>query len=209
MATAFEWNVVVAGAWNRAILTPSGIAKRLFATEPNTALQVEIPLDGIGPFRVRINSLLVSVGNGRLVLEAQTPDYETLGSAMAAGARALAALGETPVSAAGINVRYRFETTPFRLAELTRTELDTELTKLDLPVRGRETRRQVPFKSGSLNVLITEADAGEGTLVLNFNLDSTDPRLLEAWLQCPTPDLEVIATKVCNALGLDLTESTQ
>ena len=47
-----DWNVVIVGHWNRAILTPQGIATRLLQLPPETEIGIEVPMDAIGPYRV-------------------------------------------------------------------------------------------------------------------------------------------------------------
>jgi hypothetical protein len=49
----YDWNVVVLGHWNQAILTPQGIAERLFQLPSETEIGIEVPMDAIGPFRVK------------------------------------------------------------------------------------------------------------------------------------------------------------
>jgi hypothetical protein len=49
----FDWNVVIAAYWNRAILTPNGIAKRLFKIPEGTAMEVEVPVDLLEPPQVK------------------------------------------------------------------------------------------------------------------------------------------------------------
>jgi hypothetical protein len=48
-----RWSVVIIGRWNRAILTPAGIAKRVFGEPETKLMDVEVPLDGLSPYRVR------------------------------------------------------------------------------------------------------------------------------------------------------------
>src|SRR6516165_8300462 len=68
-----EWNVVVMGRWNRAILTPQGIATRLFQLPLNTSIGVEVPMDGIGPYRVSHDRLVVMVSEAWLIVEGVLP----------------------------------------------------------------------------------------------------------------------------------------
>lgn len=50
---ATEWSVVVVGRWNRAILTPNGIAKRVFKLAELSQMVVAVPLDGVSPYIVK------------------------------------------------------------------------------------------------------------------------------------------------------------
>ncbi|MBK9039205.1 MAG: hypothetical protein IPL83_08600 [Bdellovibrionales bacterium] len=75
---ALDWSVVIAGYWNQAILTPAGIAYRLFKKPKDTPVQVEIPLDGIAPYRVRDGSIIIMAQPKRLHIIAEPPCYENL-----------------------------------------------------------------------------------------------------------------------------------
>jgi hypothetical protein len=110
--TRHDWNVVVVGRWNRAILTPQGVATRLFNIAPDdpVPLLVEFPLDALGPFRLTHNELVVMVTDQQLIVESQARDLPGLHRAMEVAIRALRQLPETPVTAAGFNIRYRVET---------------------------------------------------------------------------------------------------
>ncbi|MBN2373783.1 hypothetical protein JXL19_08350 [bacterium] len=83
----YDWNVVVAGYWNRAILTPAGIARRLFGLEPNIPVMIEVPIDGLAPYRVTHEDLTVTAVMGRLTIYANTPSFKILDSARAIAIR--------------------------------------------------------------------------------------------------------------------------
>src|SRR5437016_1158114 len=102
---AYDWNVMVLGRWNRAILTPQGIASRLFQLPPETEIGIEVPMDAIGPFRVSHEDLTVMVGGSHLMVEARENDLPSLERALRVARRAMESLPETPVVAAGFNIR--------------------------------------------------------------------------------------------------------
>src|SRR5262245_33422873 len=103
----FDWNVVVLGHWNRAILTPQGIASRLFQIPSETEIGIEVPMDAIGPFRVSHDNLTVMAGGGRLTVEARENNFPSLERAMRVARRGIVSLPETPLLAAGFNIRAR------------------------------------------------------------------------------------------------------
>ena len=108
--TPDNWNVVVVGHWNRAILSPNGIAKRLFGLEDGTPVQVLIPLDVVGPYHVRHEKITVIPSNDRLLVQPLHSTFENLMDAMSIARRALEDLPLTPVFAAGINLNYKSAT---------------------------------------------------------------------------------------------------
>src|SRR5262245_15714431 len=101
----YDWNVVVLGRWNRAILTPQGIASRLFQLPPETEIGIEVPIDAIGPFRVSHGKLTVMVSEAQLMVEARENNFPSLERAMRVARRAMEDLPRTPVFAAGFNIR--------------------------------------------------------------------------------------------------------
>ena len=47
-----EWSVIILGAWNPAILTPGGIAQRIFKGACGEhPVDVQVPLDGLAPYK--------------------------------------------------------------------------------------------------------------------------------------------------------------
>src|SRR5260221_12140440 len=102
MAQAPPWTVVDLGKWNRAIYTPQGIGERLFKLPlAEHEFEVEVPLNVVGPFRVKYQGLCVSVGDDRMIIEATSSDYESLGRAVAIGHKAVNDVPHTPFTPAG------------------------------------------------------------------------------------------------------------
>ena len=83
-----DWSVVILGRWNRAILTPNGIAKRLFKLAEAKQVLVAVPLDGVSPYMVRhpTQQIVAMTDEGRLLVQVVRADYKVLGEAMTAGA---------------------------------------------------------------------------------------------------------------------------
>jgi hypothetical protein len=184
-----DWNVVVLGRWNRAILTPKGIAKRLFDLPEGTKLEIGVPVDAIGPYRVKHGGLVVMVDENRLIVEALSPDYQSLQSAMSIAWRALDQLRETPVAAAGYNMRFQCggdseEAHP--LIDATELPWDRRFGDSGYPILQREVTWAVGWEAGRISTnLIREQGDSEIKIGLNFERSSTSIEELKDWLQMP------------------------
>jgi hypothetical protein len=202
-----EWNVVIVGRWNRAILTPGGIGKRLFGLGEGKLVEVAVPLDGVSPYLVKHpeQQILVMTDESRLLIQAAKPDYETLSHAMAAGFNALSNLPETPVTAAGFNLSFASKEVDPEMASLLVCGSETAIVDVGFNVVGRSLSRSLQYEGGRLNVTMVSGDEGFN-LTLNFHRGSERVDDLKTWLQTPVSQVEEAANKVVRALGLDIQE---
>jgi hypothetical protein len=177
------WNVVVVGAWNVAILTPDGIRRRLFKLPDTTVLDVEVSVDRPGPYRVLHDGLVVVPTSRLLEVGVQTPTQAFLENASKVAQAALDALPHTPVFAAGVNIRYRYDDVPSDVLDLVRAPIDDALSDADFAILGSVSKRTLSLGKGALNVeLATSGGGTEGSLLLNFHRDSTEAAELADWL---------------------------
>jgi len=183
-----NWNVVVVGYWNPAILTPAGIGRRLFGLPEGTPVLVEVPLEGLFPHRVKHDDLTVTAEMGRLVVSADTPTYVLLDRAKEVAARAIEKLPETPLTAAGYNVRLRIGDPSDELLAATACEIDDLLSDAEFSIESWNTRRVLKMDDGVLNLSI-EKDK-DVTVELNFHRPSTKPDELVTWLKRPIIEVE-------------------
>jgi hypothetical protein len=176
------WNAVVIGAWNRAILTPDGVRRRLFQLPEGTPIELEVAVDLPGSFRVGHDGLLVIPATGRLEVAARAASLDAIQRACVLCQRALTSLPETPVSAAGVNIRYRLTEIPDAVLDLVRAPLDEALSDAGYEVTASMLRRSVALPPGVVNIEVSQAQAGGGTLEFNFHRESTTPSELREWL---------------------------
>ena len=73
MLNPVDWSVVVAGRWNRAILTPAGIVQRVFKESPDIPMVIEVPIDMLAPPKIGLNDVSVVADWSRLVISADKP----------------------------------------------------------------------------------------------------------------------------------------
>jgi len=199
-----DWNVILLGAWNLAILTPDGISRRLFELEPGTPLEIQVPITGHGqaPIRVIHSGLVVEPTSGRLSVTPQEPTEQGLRDAVAVAGKALESLPETPVSAAGINIRYKFDTVPDELVTIQTSTIDDQLAVAGSRIRSRALERALEWNEGVINLTARSNGDGSALLSLNFHRDSlTGPDLL-AWLRRVDEMLESAANFMGPVLGL-------
>ena len=190
-----DWNVVVAGFWNRAILTPQGIAARLFNLEPDTPIEVEVPIDSLGPYRVRYDGLTVMASNVRLQVEPQRSEFGELRRAMDIARRAVDRLPETPLSAVGINVKYKAVEPTERLQSLIEHDWDTDLSDQQFTIRRRTIARSVGWNDGAINVSAIESD---GKMEIQFNIERRSNEQAEhlAWLDTGIDQIEAVVRQL-------------
>lgn len=181
MSEPFNWNVVVIGAWNLAILSPDGIRHRLFELPDQASIELEMAVDRPGQFRVGHEGIVVIPTSSALEVATRVPNAESLARACGLCQQALRVLPETPVSAAGVNFRYRFAELPDHLFDLMHAPVDETLSDAEFRVTATVTRKTVALAPGVVNVQMQYQEA-TGTLEFNFHRDSTVPNDLSDWL---------------------------
>ena len=184
----FDWNAVVVGYWNPAILTPRGIGRRLFELDENTPLMVEVPLDGLAAHRVRYDDLTVIPETGRLAVHANDPKWDHLDRAREIAVRAIESLPETPLNAAGFNIRFRIKEPSDRLLTVLTSGVDDLLSDAGFSINSRSLRRSLNHQDGVLNLDIHGAQ--ELRVEINFHRQSSKREDLISWLRIPIGDVE-------------------
>lgn len=181
---ASEWNVVINGAWNLSILTPKGIATRLFGLEPGVPVEVQVALDQAATIRVIHDTIRVSPISGRLMVDPVgdvTPERLAQSAQVAIGA--LRQLPQTPISACGVNIRYQYDELPATLIDVARSVVDDRLADAGHRIVERFVRRTLPYNDGVVNVEVIEKADVSGLVAFNFHRDSVVPDEHIAWLQ--------------------------
>lgn len=182
LAKLNNWNVVVSGSWNLAILTPDGIRKRLFKLAEGTPLQIEMAIDQPGMFRVGHDGVTVAPLSRQLDVSVQTNDVSSLVKASRIAATAIEGLPETPIVAAGVNFRFTLETLPDALLDMLKTTVNDAYSDAGYSIVASLTQRSLEYSSGVINIEILEEKDGTGTVLMNFHCASSSPAVLSEWL---------------------------
>lgn len=213
--TPLDWNVIVIGRWNRAILTPAGIATRLFELPSGTEMDIEVPMDSIGPYRVGHDHLVVMVGNTQLRVEVTPNDFPSLQNAMRVAYRAMNSLPETPVTAAGFNIRCSGESSDARLASLveaTQLRWDQQFAAMGYHIVRRDVTWVVEWEGGKISVNLAREQADSRfRIAMNFERIGIRQDLMD-WLARPVEQIKEqvrrVLLDVC-ALPIEVAEWTQ
>ncbi|HDZ19899.1 hypothetical protein LCGC14_0204730 [marine sediment metagenome] len=205
-----DWNVIIPGRWNRAILSPGEIAENIFDLQDKKDLQVEVPMDGVSPFTVKHpnEQIAVSGASGKLRIDVLAPTYESLQYGMQAGVKALEWLPKTPVEAVGFNIGYEADEVPEPVLRLVTSDLDAAVADKGLQVTARTISRAARFGEGVVNIVLT-ADDQKSRLLLNFHRASNDVGELIGWLQTPIKSVRETAENILKALCVEVTEEEE
>lgn len=195
-----NWNVIVLGAWNPAILTPEWIGKNIFKIASGTPIAVEVPLSTMAPWKVKHEDISVRASSGSLEFICDSTTHATLERARTLACIALEELPKTPVMAAGFNLRFASRELPPELGEIITAGLDKALSDSDYKIQGLSTRRTLKINEGVINCEITISDKDDVLLVINFHRDSTDRGALKRWLEFPTNDVKDHCEKILTSL---------
>ena len=190
-----DWSTVVIGYWNRAILTPSGIGKKLFGIEAGTALDVQVALDQMVPHRVERNGIAVQVFADRLIVGADAMTFRQLQSSNQIAARAMTELPETPVSAAGFNIRYVADRDCDELREILKHESDERLSDNSFEIVQHVHKRSLEWHGGRINLSIFDVGSNSDRhyrVDFNFEMKSSDREQLCIWLDRPIEEAEAV-----------------
>lgn len=200
---ASDWSVVVLGAWNRAILTPSGISKRLFRLPEGTQVEVMVPIDVIAPFRVKHEDVSVSATAESLIVTPEKSTLNNLKKAMEIADRALSNLPETPVIAAGINLKYKSSQPVRALARLLQSSLDQSFSEQTIEVLSRTILRSVRWKQGEIRIAVSQEPGQAYSILLNVHMEGDTTGKLKEWLSVSLEETHrQVETILFDCLGL-------
>lgn len=192
-----DWNVVIVGHWNPAILTPAGILENLFQEPPGTPVEVQVPLDGLAPYKVKFNRVAVLAGADRLIIEvSQPPEWNQLALAASYAINALEALPRTPVRAAGINVRFKVSEMAEDLIAITKTDLEEQISDGGHVIIGRLFQYSITFGEGSVNLSLDTDESGTTQIGFNFDRKSFDAGQIVEWLRTPIDQIQGLVESV-------------
>lgn len=199
-----DWDVVVLGAWNPAILTPGGVAKRLFELK-DVAVQINVPVDGMAPIQILHDGLIVVPSSTSLIVSIQDPSVQAVTRAATVATRAIQSLPDTPMTAAGVNLRYRFQSAPDQFNAWLGSELDGELSDAGFEIRKLALQRELAWAGGTLNLHVSQLGA-VADLLFNFHRASDKPDELVAWLSRASEMVEATLELLEKHLKLSLQE---
>tara|TARA_R110000744_G_C19340090_1_gene559370 strand:+ start:217 stop:849 length:633 start_codon:yes stop_codon:yes gene_type:complete len=190
------WNIVIIGGWNRAILTPQGVAQRLFKVEAGTPVDVEVALDSINTLRVNHDSIKVIAKSGSLELIADDATFDCMDRAKKIASNALESLPATPVAGAGINFRFVDTEPPGDLLTKVECPLDTAVADQQFEISNRRYARSLVFNGGILNIDLSVLSTGECEILLNFHKESHSTSVLKEWVDQSIEPLKQAVDKI-------------
>ncbi len=190
------WTVVIAGLWNRGILSPNWIAKHLFGLPEGEEVEVQVPFNAVLPLKVRHGESTVESQEKRLQIEC-APSFEGLAEAMRIGERAITELPKTPFSAVGLNVLYEIVGGE-RGGSSANLEgvIDERLKRKKREVTLRSTHRKYRWREGQALVVVEEVVGHPMKLAVNLERQSRNEEDLKAWLRLPVPDVSDEVKKI-------------
>lgn len=183
LGTPVDWNIVIVGAWNVAILTPSGVASRLFGLPPGTPIEILVDVEGRAPIRVKHDGITIEPSQTSLVITPQVSNPELLEKSVGIAKRALEILPETPFSAIGLNFRFKFDVIPDSLIEAGVSIIDNKLSDKDYQIHDKILKRQIAWNDGFLNLDIHERKDSSALILFNYHQNSISPAKLSEWLE--------------------------
>jgi hypothetical protein len=207
--TRTEWNTIVVGNWNRAILTPAWIGKHLFGLDTGTPVEVNVPLDEYRPYQIKHGGVVVIPSSIHLIVKPVDNEFLDLGKAAAIAAKTIGELPRTPLTAAGINCAFKADGPLDKLSEITTHSTDNPLVDADFRIASRGSRRSLKWHEGHINVLVDDDDDEGRTIQFNFHLSDKQEANLVAWLSRPIEEIEDVVKKILKIyLDIELEDTT-
>lgn len=182
-----NWNIVVAGEWNRAIITPAWTAKTVFGLESGSTIEALVPLDGFAPYQLRHNGITLIPARGQLLFQLDKPELDFLKRGLDAARNAINDLPRTPLAACGINLRYSSSEPSSQLLDAMKCKTEKLFSDAGYKVFTRRRSDTLVFEKGCINVIADIPTDGPVGLTLNFERKTTVTQEIVEWLN-QSPD---------------------
>lgn len=198
-----DWTAVVVGSWNRAILTPAMVARKLFRLADETPVQVAVQLDVFAPYQICHDEIVVVPFRDKLIVATKKPTFESLERALKVAVSALDELPRTPLTAAGFNLRFKSGGPTEALRPITNNDLwDNRISDDQFEVDERSVVRAIKWRDGKIRVTVTEHANSAHSVLLNFDLQTDSFERLRNWMSADVKLIEAVTGRVLKTIGL-------
>lgn len=167
-----EWNIIVAGSWNLAILNPDWVSKKIFETNE---LDVDLLIDNFRPqIRYKHEKVILAPESSRVTVGCTETTEAAIEQAEAACLRLIDSLPVTPLSAVGINVGF-FEDNPSgHLLDGFNFKDNFKYAENGFEVATSEILRSISLPDCTLNFRVRQEADGNVSFHFNFHANTQD-----------------------------------
>lgn len=163
-----SWNIVIAGKWNRYILTPDWVGKNIFEQQD---LKVEFSMNMSLPPRFAASDVRFYPANEAVIFAPVLLDDATLSKAELMAAKLIQELKHTPITAFGINFGFIDAEPDAALCALFDTTDKDRLGGVGCEIKTSVITRMISFENRVVNLAIANDEAGNITFDFNFHYD--------------------------------------
>src|SRR5690606_9222322 len=152
-----SWNIVLAGAWNNAIINPKWLGQHVFKND-RVKFDMLMPVEGDQRvMRFTEHGVQIVMEGGRLLLSPLGISAESMDAVESTAVSILELLDHTPIAACGINYAWKFDQRPDELAWISTLGDSDKLAEVKAVAETKVHRR-------------LEGIGDHGEPVLNFQL---------------------------------------
>lgn len=160
-----EWNHVLVGQWNLAILNPDWLNANVFQ---NTQIGIELLFGLIQPQMKYVSGTVSMVTRAdQVIIAVLEPTKEALSTAETVAVRLLESLPVTPVSAIGTNFGYVATDVDPKLAQVFSTSDRDQLSEAGYEISSTSLVRTFTVLDRTLNFRLSQMQ--DGSVRFNFN----------------------------------------
>lgn len=160
--------IVIAGNWNKYILTPEWVSKNLFDA---AELKVEIPISMNLPPRFADKEIRFIPSNNSVILVPLILTDEVLNKVEAMAVKLIEKLPYTPIGAFGINFGFIEDNPEASLCALFNTSDQEPLSTFGCDIKSCIISRKLEFEGKTINLTITNDEASNISFDFNFHYE--------------------------------------
>jgi hypothetical protein len=150
-----NWNVIVVGLWNKAILVPNFVSENIFGNLTGATFNVQIPVNLIGPPRIKNGDFVFIPDNQQIIIEIENCTIENLLKAMDYAKKSIEVLPLTPFFASGFNINYEIrDINTTVLSNIMNSKIDNILSHQDYNIIDKKIVRTLSFNGGQINIIM-------------------------------------------------------
>jgi len=166
-------------------------------------------LDGMDPYRVRDRErgVVAMAYENVIEIETESASYQALEKALKVGVRALELLPDTPLEAAGFNIKFQTAELSDALIQLMESDVDQVISDLHHTIAKRSLTRSFDFDKGGIEMSVSMEGSG-ARVTFNFHRHSDICAELTEWLRMSVNRVRKEVKNIVSGLGLKIEEDS-